>query len=128
MIQTVRAPRFDEPAPDGSTVFPLVRTDHASAGLIHLDPGQTSAAVEHRTIEEIWYVLAGDGELWRCLDEDESTVSLEPGTCVTIPTGVRFQFRATGDAPLEMLMLTVPPWPGDGEVMPAAGPWHPTGV
>lgn len=126
MIQTVHAPQFDEPAPDGSTVFPLVRTSRASAGVIYLDPGQTSAPVEHRSIEEIWYVLDGRGELWRCLDEDESTVSLEPGVCVTIPTGCRFQFRSSVDSPLEMLMVTVPPWPGDAEVIPSAGPWEPT--
>jgi mannose-6-phosphate isomerase-like protein (cupin superfamily) len=126
MFQTVHAPSYDERAPDGSTVYPLVRTERASTGLIHLAPGETSATVKHRTVEEIWYVLAGRGELWRSLDGANETVSLTPGTCVTIPAGASFQFRAGHADALEILMFTSPPWPGPEEAEPVGGRWFPS--
>jgi mannose-6-phosphate isomerase-like protein (cupin superfamily) len=125
MFQTVQAPGYSEPAPDGSKVFPLVRTEQASAGLIHLGPGQTTIAVMHRTIEEIWYVLDGAGELWRSTDGQEEVVALEPDTCVTIPARASFQFRANDGGDLRMLMVTVPPWPGPEEVDLVDGRWEP---
>lgn len=125
MFQTIHAPESSEPAPDGSRVFPLVRTERASAGLIHLEPGETTIPVRHRTIEEIWYVIQGYGQLWRNLGNDESTESLSPGTCVTIPTGASFQFRSHDESSLRMLMLTVPPWPGASEADLVEGPWEP---
>lgn len=125
MFQTVRAPGYHEIAPDGSTVFPLVRTGGSSVGLIQLEPGWVTAPVRHRTIEEVWYVLEGSGELWRQAGDEEEIVELAPGVCVTIPTGSSFQFRAAEGSMLRMLMLTVPPWPGDDEATPCDGPWEP---
>lgn len=125
VFETVQMPAPSEPAPDGSRIYPLVRTDQASAGIIELRPDQVTAPVRHQTIEEIWYVLEGAGQLWRQLDRDEETVELTAGTCVTIPTGAAFQFRSDGERPLRMLMLTIPPWPGPDEAIAAAGVWKP---
>jgi len=77
-----------------------------------LEAGQTSVAVVHRTIEEFWYFLSGRGELWRRQGEREEVVAVGPGTCLTIPTGTRFQFRAGPAEALEALGITLPPWPG----------------
>ena len=30
-----------------------------------LPPGETSTAVAHRTVEEVWFFLGGRGEMWR---------------------------------------------------------------
>ncbi|MEV0638087.1 hypothetical protein AB0I77_24720 [Streptomyces sp. NPDC050619] len=46
------------------------------------------------SVQEIWYVVSGDGDMWRSLDGHEQTVVLEPGVCLTIPLGTSFQFRA----------------------------------
>ncbi|HJQ57068.1 MAG TPA: cupin domain-containing protein [Vineibacter sp.] len=116
----------DVVAPDGSDVRVLLRLAGGSMAHFTLAPGRTSAAMTHRTVEEIWYVLAGSGEMWRRQDGRESVVELRPGVCLTIPLGTAFQFRATGADPLAAVAVTMPPWPGDGEAVVVAGAWPPT--
>jgi len=119
-------------APDGSAIRLLATLGGASMVHCTLQPGQTTLAVQHRSVEELWYCLGGRGELWRAASqrdaEDEEVVALEPGVGVSIPLGVRFQFRATGAEPLELVIATVPPWPGPDEAVPVAGRWQPAGV
>lgn len=113
-------------APDGSAVRPLC-TLPGAASFAHfeLGPFQVSRAVSHATVQEIWYVIAGGGQMWRAAGDVESVVSLVPGVCLMIPLGTRFQFRA-GDAGLQVVAATVPPWPGDpAEARPERGPWAP---
>ena len=91
-----------------------------------LSPGRVSAAITHRTVEEIWYVLSGRGEMWRRQGSRDETVALEPGVCLTIPNGTHFQFRALGDTALRVLGVTMPPWPGADEAVVVNGAWSPT--
>jgi mannose-6-phosphate isomerase-like protein (cupin superfamily) len=102
-------------APDGSDVHVLLEL--AGGGMAHFElaPGRTSRAVRHRTVEEIWYVVAGRGEMWRRQDAIEEVVVLEPGVCLTIPLGTEFQFRSLREEPLAAIGVTMPPWPGNGE-------------
>jgi len=113
-------------APDGSDVRVLLALAGGSMAHFSLPPGQVSRAVRHRTVDEIWYVLAGRGRMWRRQGERESVIDLGPGLCLTIPLGTAFQFRAAGDAPLAVVAVTMPPWPGDDEAVPATGPWAAT--
>jgi len=80
----------------------------------------------HRTVEEIWFVVSGRGEMWRKQGTHEEIVAVEAGTCLTIPRGTHFQFRVLGDAPLAAVAVTVPPWPGEGEAIVVPGRWEPT--
>ena len=80
----------------------------------------------HRTIEEIWYVLEGQGQVWRQDGESEEVLDLGPGVSFDIPLGTRFQFRNTGDGPFSVLIATMPPWPGDDEAIVVEGPWAPS--
>ena len=91
-----------------------------------LAPGQTSTAVAHRTVEEIWFFLSGRGEMWRKQDGREEVVPVEAGVCVTIPLGTHFQFRSLGNESLVALAATMPPWPGDGEALVVPGRWVPS--
>jgi len=113
-------------APDGSSVRILPRL--AGGSMIHIELGasRVSHAVVHRTVEELWYVLSGRGEMWRRLGGREQTVPLEPGVSLTIPRGTHFQFRASPEAPLTILAVTMPPWPGDDEACKVDGPWPPS--
>ena len=99
-------------------------------GMAHctLPPGGVSLAVRHKTIEELWYVTGGRGEVWRKLGEREEVVEVKPGACVAIPTGAHFQFRAIGDAPLTFVMATMPPWPGMDEAVRVADHWSVPGA
>ncbi len=118
--------RHDVVAPDGSEVRILLRRPSGSMAHFRLPAGEVATAILHRTIDEIWYVTAGRGEMWRRNAEGEEVVALAPGTCLTIPVGTRFQFRATGDAPLDAIGVAMPPWPGEGEAVVVEGPWTPT--
>jgi mannose-6-phosphate isomerase-like protein (cupin superfamily) len=125
--QTARVqPSVDVLAPDGSEIRVLV--DLPGGSMVHctLAPGQVTQAVEHRTVEEVWFCITGHGQLWRACAEREEVVDLEAGVAVTIPVHTRFQFRATGDTPLEVVITTMPPWPGNDEAVAAAGRWAPT--
>ena len=51
-------------APDGSDVRILLATQRGSCAHFELAGGQTSTAVVHRTVEEIWFFLAGRGQMW----------------------------------------------------------------
>ena len=113
----------DVVAPDGSDVRILAGVSGGGMAHFELAAGRTSVAVAHHTVEEIWFILSGQGEMWRSQDGEQETVDLHPGVCLTIPRGTRFQFRASGDAPLQALGVTMPPWPGDGEAFPVEGPW-----
>jgi mannose-6-phosphate isomerase-like protein (cupin superfamily) len=116
----------DVVAPDGSDVRVLLGLPGGGMAHFTLAPGQVSKAVTHRTVEEIWFVVAGRGQMWRRQGGRESIVELQPGVCLTIPLGTRFQFRATGPAALAAVAVTMPPWPGEGEAIVVAGAWQPT--
>jgi mannose-6-phosphate isomerase-like protein (cupin superfamily) len=124
---TKRLPKGrDAVAPDGSDVRILLELQGGGMAHFQLPPGQTSTAVTHRTVEEIWFFLSGRGEMWRKQEEREELVPVEAGICLTIPLGTHFQFRAFGPEPLAALGVTVPPWPGKDEAIVVQGKWAPT--
>ncbi len=114
-------------APDGSAVRPLLSYPGGSLAHCTLAPGAVSAAVRHELIQEIWYFVAGNGEVWRRdpATGREEAVRAEPGVSLTIPEGVEFQFRNTGAAPLVFLCFTMPAWPGEQVAAIVPGRWEP---
>jgi mannose-6-phosphate isomerase-like protein (cupin superfamily) len=113
-------------APDGSDVRVLLALASGSMAHFELKAGMISRAVSHRSVEEIWFVVSGRGEMWRRQAEREEVVVLEPGVCLTIPAGTHFQFRASDTEPVAALGVTMPPWPGDEEAVAVSGPWQVT--
>jgi mannose-6-phosphate isomerase-like protein (cupin superfamily) len=124
-------------APDGSEIRLLVQV--AGASMVHctLQPGQVTRAVQHRTVEEVWFCVAGSGQVWRRAvpappaeagrpSQADEIVDVEPGVALSIPLGIAFQFRASGSRPLEVVIATMPPWPGDSEAVPVDGVWQVT--
>ena len=47
--------------------------------------GKTSSPVAHRHVEDIWYVLEGEGKVWREASGVEEVVRVSAGTSLTIP-------------------------------------------
>ena len=115
--------QFDVLAPDGSEIRILLANGNASMAHGTLQPGGISRAVTHRTVEEIWYVLTGNADLWRKNDDQEEIVSLSADLSVTIPLGTHFQFRTVGDDPFKFIMCTTPPWPGENEAIRVEDHW-----
>ncbi|HLZ27007.1 MAG TPA: cupin domain-containing protein [Chloroflexota bacterium] len=120
------AAAHDVLAPDGSEIRVLVQV--AGGSMVHctLPPGQVTRAVRHRTVEELWFCVAGRGQVWRRAAATDEIVNLEPGVALSIPLGVAFQFRADGSTPLEVVIATLPPWPGEDEAIPVDGVWPAT--
>jgi mannose-6-phosphate isomerase-like protein (cupin superfamily) len=115
--------RPDAVAPDGSDVRILLRLGRGSMAHFELGAGRVSRPVAHHHVDEIWYVLHGQGQMWRRQARREETVSLSSGTCVSIPAGTHFQFRADSSGPLAAVGVTMPPWPGPGEAYEVPGAW-----
>lgn len=114
---------YDVLAPDTSEIRLLVSTSRGSMAHGTLPPGQVSLAITHRTVEEVWYITEGRGQVWRKHDDHEAIVDVAPGSALTIPCGTHFQFRTVGPEPLRFVMCTMPPWPGAQEAAPVPGPW-----
>ena len=114
-------------AHDGSEVRVLLGLQGGGMAHFQLAPGQVSTAVTHRTVEEIWYVVSGAGQMWRRQGQLEEVTDLVPGLCLTIPLGTAFQFRAATTSPLAVVAITMPPWPGQDEAILVSGPWQPSG-
>jgi mannose-6-phosphate isomerase-like protein (cupin superfamily) len=109
--------------PDGSDVRPLLSLAGGSLAHFELAAGRTSIAVVHRSIEEIWFVIGGRGEMWRKHAEREEVVLLAAGISLTIPARTEFQFRSIGRDPLTAIAITMPPWPGEREAYSVEGKW-----
>ena len=117
---------LDAIAPDGSDVRVLLGLAGGNMAHFELASGQTSVAVAHHSVEEIWFFLKGRGEMWRKLGDQEEFVFVDAGMCIIIPVGTHFQFRSFGYEPLAALAVAMPPWPGDGEAYAVKGPWQAT--
>ena len=126
-FETKRLPaERDYIAPDGSDVRVLLGLQRGNMAHFELPPGQTSTAVTHKTVEEIWFFLSGRGQMWRRVGGYEEVVTVEAGVCLTIPLGTHFQFRSFGQDPLTAVATAMPPWPGEGEATVVEGKWQPT--
>ena len=118
------AQSYDYLAPDGSEIRKLLRVTSGNLVLCSLPKGGVSAAVRHRTVEEIWYFLSGEGEVWRKqAGKRGRVVKGMHGTSIAIPTGTSFQFRNTGNKALCFIIVTMPPWPGKHEALKTEGKW-----
>lgn len=134
MMTRTKPDQRDAVAPDGSDVRVLVACNGASLAHFELAPNEVSVAVAHRTLEEVWYVIGGRGEMWRRSERtgDEETVALDAGVALSIPSHTHFQFRSHGEEPLTAVGATMPAWPGigdmdgTGEAVLVEGPWQAT--
>ena len=111
-------------APDGSDVRVLVQLPRGSMAHFELAAGRASAAIKHRTVEELWFVLGGSAEMWRADSDGEAITRLCAANSLSIPVGTRFQFRSLGPEPFAAVGVTMPPWPGADEAVFVSGPWQ----
>ena len=113
-------------APDASDVRVLLGMFGGGMAHFELAAGKVAKAVTHRTVDEVWFVLAGLGEMWRKQGQRDEVIALVPGFCLTIPLGTHFQFRASATESVSAVAITMPPWPGEGEAVFVPGPWVPS--
>ena len=116
----------DATAPDGTAVRLLLELAGGSLAHFELPAGAVSHAVAHRTVEELWYVVAGRGRLWRRAGTLKASNRSPPAWRRRSRSALSFQFRADDDGPLAFVAVTMPPWPGMDEAVAVEGPWTPT--
>ncbi len=114
---------YDVLAPDGSEVRILQQMARGSMAHFTLHPGQVTKAAKHRTVDEMWFIVSGKGQIWREQNGRAEIVPVQFGTSITIPVGTAFQFRAADNDSLGIVGVTMPPWPGEDEAVFVPGAW-----
>jgi mannose-6-phosphate isomerase-like protein (cupin superfamily) len=116
----------DAKSPAGADIRYLM--DGQTGHMIHstVPPHQINRATVHATVSEFWYVLEGQGEIWRDDGLESGITALLAGTAIDIPVGTAFQYRNVSDADLKFICVTMPRWPGDSEATFVKGAWEPT--
>ena len=116
----------DGRSPAGAEIRFLIEADHGTMIHSSVPPGQVNRATVHSTVSEFWHVVSGHGQIWRRDGNGEETTVLERGVSIDIPVRTAFQYRCTGDEPLQFLCISMPRWPGDTEATVIDGSWRPT--
>jgi mannose-6-phosphate isomerase-like protein (cupin superfamily) len=116
----------DAKSPAGADIRFLLAGD--GGNMIHstVPPNQINQATVHASVSEFWYILEGQGEIWRRKGSESSVTELVPGTAIDIPVGTSFQYRNLADQDLKFICIAMPPWPGDAEATIIQGIWQPT--
>ena len=110
-------------APDGSEIYVLVEGSKGSLCQCILPVGK-SFPVAHKSIEELWFFLEGEGEVYREGLGENDLLEVSAGSSLVIPAATTFQFRNVGQVPLKFIIATIPPWPGKDEaITEVAGKW-----
>ena len=126
MKTTMLPEQPDAKSPAGVDIRYLM--DGVTGNMIHstVPPHQVNKATVHATVSEFWYVLEGNGQIWRDDGVESCIVDLLPGTSIDIPVETAFQYRNVSDEDLRFICVAMPPWPGDSEATHIKGVWQPT--
>ena len=120
-LKSKRSTLPDATAPDGAEIRVLIDRPQGATRLSLAEalvkPGERTACVSHRTIEEIWYIVRGTGRFHRLAPDgsEEQTTEVAPGDALLVPTGYRFWVENTGPSDFVFLCCDTPPWPGSDE-------------
>ncbi len=122
-LKSARSEAPDAIAPDGAEIRVLIDRPQGASRLSLAEalvkPGERTACVSHRTIEEIWYIVRGRGIFHRQSPDgsEEQVVEVAPGEALLIPTGYRFWVENIGADDFVFLCCGTPPWPGLDEAV-----------
>lgn len=119
-------PGHDLPGGAGQ-VRPLL--DFPAGDLTHrVVPAGTVSASFWMEPAQLFYVVAGEGELWwqQRSDAEGATTGLLPRRSLLVPGGTRLQLRTSPDTSLVLLVASVPRWRPEHHHLADGGPWEPT--
>ena len=126
MKTTILPEKPDAKSPAGAEIRFIM--DGETGNMIHstVPPHQINKATVHKTVTEFWYILEGQGEIWRDNGSESSVTQLNPSTSINIQPGTSFQYRNISDDELKFICIAMPPWPGDAEATYIDGIWQPS--
>ena len=126
MKTTILPEHPDAKSPAGADIRYMMGSELGN--MIHstVPPHQVNKATVHATVSEFWYILEGQGEIWRDDGVESRITDLVPGTSIDIPVGTAFQYRNVSDVDLKFICIAMPPWPGESEATFIKGIWEPT--
>ena len=122
-LKSERSEAPDAIAPDGAEIRVLLDRPQGATRLSLAEalvkPGERTACVSHKTIEEMWYIVCGVGRFHRLTPDGsvEEAANVVSGEALLIPTGYRFWVENTGPDDLIFLCCGTPPWPGPDEAV-----------
>ena len=82
-------------------------TEHLTAGVLELNPGETSVAHAHGG-DEVVYALEGVLHVRAFGPDGNSVFELNPDDAAYIPQGVAHEYRSYGSAPARALFGVAP--------------------
>ncbi|HJU20507.1 MAG TPA: cupin domain-containing protein [Stellaceae bacterium] len=109
-------PGYSPPAHQGTVNRRLVGRDFGAGFemvLGHIAPGGEASRHYHAAEAQVVYIIKGEATV--CLGEEEPR-RCGPGTVIRIPAGLAHEVVASGDAPLECLVIYAPPLSPEGFV------------
>ena len=121
------AQRFIEPDDVETQVFPwgsikwlseprVTETDRFTAGIVVLEPGKGHTRHNHPGVEEILYVISGEGEQMVEVPDERGEMKpvrrrVRPGMLVHIPPDVYHETINLTWEPLKLMAIYAPPGP-----------------
>jgi len=85
-------------------------TERITAGVVTLEPGRGHQRHNHPGVEEILYVIEGEGIQMVDLGKEERR-TVRAGTMIHIPADIDHETSNTGDRPMKLLAVYSPPGP-----------------
>ena len=89
----------------------VTASEKFSAGLVTLQPGKGHDRHNHPGVEEILYVLSGQGVQMVEIDGQPVEREVGPGMLIHLPADAFHSTVNTGDAPMKILAVYAPPGP-----------------
>lgn len=86
-------------------------TDRFSMGVVILEPGKGHTRHNHPGVEEILYIISGEGVQMVEIDEKEERRTVKAGAMVHIPADVYHETVNTGWEPMKVVAIYCPPGP-----------------
>ena len=103
VFSTSNVQRYKFPTHINDLVIDRSQTHHSEVFIVVLEPGQAPPLHKHDDMEQVFYILAGEGTL--TIGKEERKYPVNPGDVVLIPPSTLHSIKAKGDRVLRYLAI-----------------------
>ena len=103
VFSTKQPKRYSFPTHVNYLVMDRSEASSSEVFIVELAPGEAPPPHQHDDMEQVFYVLSGQGRL--VIGEHSETYLVDPGDVVRVPPGTPHTIHALGDAPLRYLAV-----------------------